>query len=544
MKVDPDEIIKRLEDLDSERYQWVDLWQDVVDYMLPNRSPVIGTITPGEDRSVEMYDSTAYKSLLRLAANLNDMLTNQSSQWFQLGIDDPDLEDDPLVQEWLMETTDVIRNELDRSNFYDQIHELYLDLGSFGTGIMYIEPSDSDDSNLNFKTCHIREVYVAEDKYGRIDTLFRVFNYTVRQCVQRWGIDKVSECVRKKYNDKPDEFVEIIHVVFPREERNPKKKDNKNMPFASVWMEKENKHILNESGYETRAYLVPRWMKSSGESYGRSPAISVLADIKTLNAMMETTIIAAQMTAEPPLMVPDDGFLNLNIGPRGISYYRAGTNDMIRPLEIGSRLQINFEMMQEKRDSIADAFFATQLQMIDKTEMTAEEVRARMQENMRVIGPTIGRLQNELLRDLIFRVVNILNNAKKEDGTPVLPIPPEEVQGKEYKLKYVSPLAKAKRYNELQAINGSVNMAANWAQLKPEVLDNVDIDTAYRKASDIMGTPVDVLNSAEEVQAIRQQRQQQQQAQMQMAMQNAQAEAAEKGSKAAKNMAEIEREVE
>lgn len=541
MKVNPDEILKRLDELSTERYQWEDLWQDVVDYMLPNRSPVIGMITPGEDRSIEMYDSTAYKALLRLAASLNDMLTNQSSQWFQLGIDDKDLEQDPMIQEWLRDTTEAIRNELDNSNFYDQVHELYLDLGSFGTGVMYIEPSDDDeDSHLVFKTCHIREIYVAENKYGRIDTIFRVFNYSARQCVQRWGLEAVSDKVAQKYNEKPDELFEIMHIVFPREERDPKKQDNKNMKYASIWMEKEAKHIINESGYDTMPYLVPRWMKSSGESYGRSPAVSVLADIKTLNAMVETTIIAGQMIAEPPLMVPDDGFMSLNVEPRGISYYRSGTNDFIKPLEIGTRLPITFEMVQEKRDSIADAFFATQLQMIDKTEMTAEEVRARMNENMRVIGPTIGRLQNELLQHLIFRIISILNNINI-DGEPILPEPPADVQGMNYKLKYVSPLAKAKRFNELQAIQGSVNMAGNWAQVRPEVMDNLNIDVAYRKAVDIMGAPLDILVPAEGVVAGRQQRAQQMAQAAQLEAAQGQAEAIEKGSKAVKNIAEVRR---
>jgi hypothetical protein len=162
LKVDPSSIKERLDDLAIERYQWESIWQDVVDYMLPNRSPVIGTITPGEDRSVEIYDSTAYNALLRLAANLNDMLTNQSSQWFMLGVDDEELAEDPTVQEWLMATTKAVRKYLDSSNFYDQVHELYMDLGSFGTGILYIEDSDDEGKYLNFKSCHIREIYIDE----------------------------------------------------------------------------------------------------------------------------------------------------------------------------------------------------------------------------------------------------------------------------------------------------------------------------------------------------------------------------------------------
>jgi len=542
LKVDPDAIKERKDQLAQDRTHWESLWQDTIDYMLPNRSPVIGTIIPGEDRSVVMYDSTAYTSLLRLAANLNDMLTNQSSQWFMLDIDDDDLAFDPIVQEWLMDTTKKVRKYLDSSNFYDQIHELYMDLGSFGTGIVYIEDSDDEGIYINFKACHIGEIYIDEDKYGKVDTVFRVFNYTVRQCYQRWG-KKVSEELQRKYKDKPTEYVEIIHAVFPRDERDPKSRDNKNMKFASVWMESDQKHILDEGGYETFPYLVPRWMKSSGEKFGRSPALAVLADIKTLNAMMETVIIAGQMIAEPPLQVPDDGFTSFNVGPRGISYYRSGTNDFIRPLEIGSRLPITFEMMEEKRGSIQNAFFTNQLQVIDKTEMTAEEVRARMQENMRVIGPTIGRLQNELLSDLIFRVINILNLSKDNNGAPILPPAPPEIQGREYALKYVSPLAKAKRRNELEAINGAVATATNWDANDPNgirVTDNLDKDVAYRRVVDIMGAPPDVLRQAEDVQNGRQAQADAAAEERQLAGAQGVAEVDEKRSKATLNRAEAD----
>ncbi|RLC82955.1 MAG: hypothetical protein DRJ03_18220 [Chloroflexi bacterium] len=536
LKVDPVSIKERLDQLATERYQWESIWQDVIDYMLPNRSPVRGTITPGEDRSVLMYDSTAYKSLLRLSANLNDMLTNQSSQWFQLGIDDKTLSNDPSVQSWLMETTEQIRKYLDGSNFYDQIHELYMDLGSFGTAIMYVEDSNDSGKYLNFKTCHIREIYLDENKYGAVDTVFREFIYTARQCYQRWG-DKISDVTMDKYENDPTFETTIIHACFPRDERDPKSKDNLNMEFASVWMEKDNMHILDEGGYETFPYLVPRWMKSSGERFGRSPALASLADIKTLNAMMETTLIAGQMAAEPPLQVPDDAFMSLNVAPGGISYYRAGTNDYIRPLETGKRLPLTFDMAQEKRDSIADAFFATQLQVIDKSEMTAQEVRARMSENMRVIGPTVGRLQNELLSVLIFRVLNILNYSVDENGQPVLPIPPESVQGKEYSLKYVSPLAKAKRHNELQAINSAVGTAFQWAQAgKPEVLDNLNIDVAYRRNVDISGAPVDILVDEKKVQANRKARAEQMAQAQQLQQSQGQAEVAETASKAGKNL--------
>ena len=66
--------------------------------------------------------------------------------------------------------------------------------------------------------------------------MFRVFSYSARQAYQRWG-DKISEELMGKYEDDPTYLTEIVHCCFPRAERDPKKKDNKNMKFASVWLE-------------------------------------------------------------------------------------------------------------------------------------------------------------------------------------------------------------------------------------------------------------------------------------------------------------------
>jgi hypothetical protein len=513
--------------------------------MLPNRAPVIGDIIAGEDRSIDIYDNTPTKSLLRLAASLNSMLTNQSLDWFGLQVDDLDMAEDDEVNVWLDKTTRTIRKELDNSNFYTQVHELYMDIGSIGTSCMYIEGTQEETVKLNFSARHIREIFIAENYQGKVDVVFREFTMTARQCVQRWGEDEdasLSDGLMADFDKDPEKQIVILHAVFPRKDRDKYSKSNKDMPFASVWMEKEEKHIIAEGGFSTFPYVVPRWLKSTGETYGRSPALSVLGDIKTLNAMYDTILTAGQMIAEPPLMVPDDGFMNINVGPRGISYYRAGTNDIIRPLEIGANLPINFNMLQDKRDSIADAFFSTQLQIIDKAEMTAEEVRARQQENMRVLGPTVGRLQTELFTDLIFRVVDILGwKTSEDDNANVLPMPPESIQGKNITVRYLSPLARTQREDDLLAINAITNQALAWSEKVPPIMDNVDFDFAIREMSEIRGAPVGLLVPVDDRDKLRKQRAQAQQAAMKQAQAQQQMEMAEQASKVGKNTANAER---
>ena len=237
----------------------------------------------------------------------------------------------------------------------------------------------------------------------------------------------------------------------------------------------------------------------------------MLGDIKSLNTMTKTMLRTGEKVADPPLMVPDDGFFNIDVEPGGISYYRSGTQDVIRPLDVGNRIPITFQMIQEKRDQVADAFFTTQLQIIDKSRMTAEEVRARMHENMRILGPTIGRLQDEFLDILITRVLDILRVSFNRQGEPILPPPPESVAKvlgqNDLKVRYISPMSKAQRSTDIQSINYYVSTLAMWAQAGfPQVLDNLDIDDAARLIADFGGVPNEVLRDERGVAQIRNQR--------------------------------------
>jgi len=429
------EHIQIADELSGDRATWETLWQDIIDFILPNRQPVLYDEYPGEDRSIEKYDSTANHALFDLAASINSLLTNQSSDWLTLELEDDELNEIEEVKDWIGKTVKVIRQSLDNSNFYSEVHEFYMDLGSFGTGTLYIEPSTDPEKDLNFSARHIREIFVAENAEGMIDTVYRKFKYTVRQCYQKWGDDN-SDAVRKMYADKKyNEEVHLLHCVVPREEYDKKLKDTKNMRYASIWIDTDSNHKIKESGFMTFPYAVTRWLKSSGEVYGRSPAIASLADIKTLNSMMYTMLLAAEKLADPPYTFSDEG-VDITLDPGVGVPIDPESNGSIQPIIIGNNLPINFDMVKMYRESIKDAFFINSLHLVDNKNMTAEEVRQRSLENARTIGPTFGRLTSEFANRLIDRVFVILAEAGKLDPAP------EVIQGKGIKLRYVSPLAK------------------------------------------------------------------------------------------------------
>jgi hypothetical protein len=373
---------------------------------------------------------------------------------------------------------------------------------------MFIE--DDEEDVVRFSTRHIGEVYISENNKGKVDTVFRKFKLTARACIQQFGEKNVSKTTRGTAMKDPYEEVTILHVVYPRENYDPRKKDNKNMPFASCYIEPDNKHEISQSGFNEFPYVVPRYLKASFEIYGRSPAMTALPDVKMLNEMSKTTIKAAQKQVDPPLLVPDDGFiLPVRTVPGGLNFYRAGTRDRIEPLNIGANNPLGLNMEEQRRGAIRDAFYVNQLMMQSGPQMTATEVVQRNEEKMRLLGPVLGRLQSELLRPLIDRTFAIL--LRKKLFKPA----PDFLSGQDIQIEYVSPLAKAQRSSELQSIMRAIEIFGSLANVAP-VFDHINIDNLVMHLADIVGVPAKVLNSKAEVNAIRQNKQQQQDQAMQM----------------------------
>jgi hypothetical protein len=500
-------LISRFDRLSGRRQNWETHWQEVADYMLPRKADITKRRSRGDKRMEKIFDSSPLQALELLASSLHGMLTNPSTPWFTLRFKQLEEMNDDEAKLWLEEATEVMYKAFNRSNFQQEIFELYHDLITFGTAAMFIE--EDDDDLLKFSTRHIDEIYIAENQKGKIDTIFRRFNMTARALVQKFGTN-VSKDVSSISVKNPYEEISIIHAVYPRNDFNPNKKDKKNMPFESVYFEYKGGNELSVAGFKEFPFVVPRYLKASNEVYGRSPAMTALPDVKMLNEMSKTTIKAAQKQVDPPLLVPDDGFLlPVRTVPGGLNFYRSGTRDRIEPLNIGANNPLGLNMEEQRRNAIRAVFYVNQLMMQDGPQMTATEVIQRNEEKMRLLGPVLGRLQSELLQPLIDRVFNIL--LRNNQFAP----PPESLSGVNIDIEYVSPLAKAQKSTELQSIIRAVEILGSLANVAP-VFDYVNFDNLVKHVADIVGMPQKLLKSQGEVQEIRNEQAQQQQEQMQM----------------------------
>jgi len=504
-------LLKRLDKLAVQRSTWEHHWQEVAEYVVPRKADVTKQRSSGDKRMEQIYDGTAIHAAEMLSASLHGMLTNPSMQWFDLAYLDEDLNTDDEAKEYLEAVTEIMQREFQRSNFAEQIHELYSDLVTFGTGVMMIDAAP-EAQGVRFGTRHISECYLSEDQFGRVDTVFRKFKMPVRSVAMMFGAENLGEKMQRKLERDPYEEVTLVHIVMPRTERDVQRIDANNKPFASIYIDPGEKIIIREGGYDEFPYVCPRWLKSSFEqNYGRSPAMTSLPDAKMINAMSRVTIMAAQKQVDPPLMVPDDGFmLPIRTTPGGLNFYRGGTRDRIEPLQIGANNPLGLNLEEQRRTAIRAAFYVDQLVLGQGPQMTATEVVQRTEEKMRLLGPVLGRLQAELLQPMIERVFAVLNRQNK------LPAAPEFLNDRDLDIEYVSPLAKAQRQSDVQGIMRLFELLSPLAGIDPGVFDHLDTDGLVRYMLHTLSIPARVTKGEGEIMRERSQRQEQAAMQQQM----------------------------
>ena len=502
------QILDKFETLKSQRSNWEDHWQDIADYFLPRKSSITIKRTKGDKRHDQIFDGTATHSLELLSASLNGMLTNTISPWFLLKFRNEFINQDDEAKEWLESCAKIMQQVFQRSNFQQEIFELYHELLAFGTSAMFIADDVKDD--LRFKTIHISEIFITEDEKGFVDSLLRRFHLQNKNIPAMYPDAELPNSLKSKVINAPYEASIILHSIH-KSDKPMGYQNKKNMDYISCHIHQETGAILRESGFMEFPYVVPRYLKSSSnEIYGRSPAMNDLPDVKMLNTMSKTTIKAAQKQIDPPLMVPDDGFiLPVRTVPGGLNFYRAGTRERIEPLNIGSNNPLGIQMEEQRRKAIRENFFVDQLMTVQGQNMTATEVLQRTEEKMRLLGPVLGRLQSELLQPLITRSFNLLLKNNK------FPQAPDIIGEQDIEIEYVSPLAKAQKTQELSSIMRGIEIFGSLQNVAP-VFDYLDTDGLVAHIKDVLGLPAKVMRSAAEVQEIKQQKQQEQMQQIEL----------------------------
>ena len=521
MPANVDRILERHEDMKTARVNWDSHYDEVADLVRPEIS-FNSERTPGEKRRFQIYDDTAVNAHAELAANLDATLTNSQIRWLELVPADPtvDLEDDE-TQRWLYAATSIMLRHFENSEsgFATAIHEVFLDLGSWGTAAMTVKEKPTGP---RFSARPLSECFIDGDDDGDIDAVHRCYREKDRDIEEDSGAlpPKLAAMARKE----PKKRFRVLHAIYRRYDNDPTKVDAGNKPWASCYLCEDTKELLREGGFDYLPVLTPRWEIAAGELYGRSPAMRALPAIKAINAMAKMSLEATELTIRPPLMVPANGIEgNISTRPGSLIYMKSGTREFPQPLNHGARPDFAANEIERRGKAIREAFYVDRLRLPEQDRMTATEIVARQRQGLLVFSPILGRMYAELLNPIIQITYSALTKAGR------IPAPPASLAGKALAVVYMSPLASSRGSAQLDAVMQTINAILPLGQIDPSAFDAIDFDRTVRLVARASSLDPTALKKVKEVKAMRDQRQQAMQMQ-------AGAEIAATGAKAMKDI--------
>lgn len=517
-------IVTRHEQLKVERSPWYAHWADLAEHLKPRSGRFSRSDRNRSSRANynSILDSTGTRAVRTLASGMQAGASNPGRPWFKLTTQDPELAKFHTVRAWLDLVVERMQRVFARANTYRSLHQNYEQLAIYGTAVNILLP---DERNVIHHYPVITGEYALQrDHRGDIVALYREFEQSVGATVRQYGIENVSHSTRNSYLDGHLEGpVAILQAIEPRDDRFPgsgKRDDDspvpRHMPWSSIHIELSNTdrdRFLRESGYPDFPVLAPRWTVEGQDTYGISPGMEALGDVRQLQHEQLRKGQAIDYKVRPPLQIPTefkdrDG----SMFPGGINYIDPGTTlpyTQVTPHGgIRSAFEVHLDLgdlredIMDVRERINSTFYADLFLMLvnnDKT-MTATEVAERHEEKLLGLGPVLERLHNELLQPLIEQTFVIMNQRG------LLPPPPPELQGQQIDVEFVSILAQAQRAIGSNSIDRFLGSVLQLAQTKPDVLDKVNFDEAVSHYGQLLGVPTDLLVDEQEVTVLREAR--------------------------------------
>lgn len=489
----------------TERSSWFDHWREISELQQPRLGRFfVSDTNKGQKRHQAIVDNTALFASRTLAAGMMSGMTSPARPWFRLGLPDKRLMESAPVKSWLYQVTNIMRAVFSHSNTYRALHQMYEELGLFGTAASIV--LQDFDNVIHHYPLTVGEYAIGVDHRGQVNSVCREFQMTVGQLVGQFGRDACSSSVQNAFDrNEVDRYVPVIHLIEPREGRDTTKADARNMRFRSVYIEQagtEDK-VLDESGFRRFRALVPRWSVTGNDTYGGSPGMEALGDVKALQHQQRRKAQGIDYQTNPPIQVPTQyRDATRSRLPGGVMFVdQSGPGGGVRTaFEVQLNLQHLLEDIQDTRERIKTAYYADLFMMLandTRSGITATEVAERHEEKLLMLGPVLERLQNELLQPLI----DITFETCADAG--ILPPPPKELQGLDLAVEFISTLAQAQRVISAQGTDRLLGSVASLAQMKPEVVDKIDFDQVIDDYADMYGTNPEIVLTDDVVAEIR-----------------------------------------
>jgi len=500
-------LLKRYEKAKAVRKNWVDLFEECYEYALPQRESFYNEVA-GQRRDDKIFDETAVVGTQEFASRLQSGIVPNFARWADLmaGSEVP-IEQRENINAQLEDVTEYVFEVLQNSNFAQEVHESFLDL-AVGTGVLLAEEGDAINP-IRFSAIPLPHVTLDVGSDDSIDHIFRERHIRGSEITVAYPRATIPSKMAEEVKRNPDDKRKILEVVY----RDYSKLNVMAHHYCVIDMKTKEK-VLQEryEGVGSCPIIAYRWSKASGEIYGRGPLINALSAIKTTNLTVELILENAQMAISGIYQMEDDGIINpdsISLVPGTVIPKSAGSAGL-QPINAAGRFDVADLVLGDMRNNIKRALYNDMLGDPNRTPASATEIAERMADLSRRIGAAFGRLQAELVQPVLQRVIYIL----KRQGRIEVPT----VNGREIKIRSVSPLAQAQAQQDVLSVDRFLELVGG--RFGPQILNLlIDSQEVSIYLARKFGVPDNLIRSPEQRAMLTEMAQQMAQMQMQQQQQ-------------------------
>src|SRR6056300_1172396 len=441
------------------RENWVPLFEECYEYALPQRESFYYE-EAGQRRDEKIFDETAVVGVQEFASRLQSGLVPNFARWADLvsGSEVPKEQRDSIDNE-LDEVTEYVFEIIQNSNFAQEVHESFMDV-AVGTGVLVCEEGDAINP-IRFSAIPLPHVILDTGPDDRIDHVFRERkNIRYDQLTIMYPKGMFNEQLMGLMANQGDQTTTVLEVVC----RDYSQKNQEAYLHYAICMTTKSVIMKRDmKGIGSNPFICFRWSKCAGEVYGRGPLFNALSDIKTVNLTVEMILENAQMAISGIYQMEDDGVINvdtINLVP-GTIIPKAMGSAGLQPIQAAGRFDVAQLQIDRAQNAIKKHLYSEMLGDPNRTPASATEVAERMADLSRRIGSAFGRLQIELVQPVLQRVIYLLT----KQGRIEIPT----VNGRQVKIKSVSPLAQAQSNQDIVSLDRFLEMVAG--RFGPEVIN-------------------------------------------------------------------------
>lgn len=397
--------------------------------------PVVRKVYPELIDTAELREEDAHSrqrkicthartDIMKLAAAHMSYIFPMGDKWFKLESwrAKPDNATKDDVDDWFNRATGVVRREIERSDFYAEMHSACIDSCATGTALLHVDIDDNNDL-LDFTHVPAGTFGIARDKSRNLRSVVRKFMMTPAQLHEEFGYDAMTQEMRQAYDKEETRYsaqssFEIWHLATPSEDFLGENDESILHPYISVYIAPKGDKVLRVDDLEEMPYVCIRFLRYGNSAYGVSPLIGVEDTINDLMSAAESQKLLGQRAAIPSVLVPYDmdGEVDLRAGGKTLLPMQYINSQVPREWAPAGNYTVGLDNIERLKKELDDALYVTPLEIISQQDryMTATEVNSREAERAMTFIPVFIQVQVDV-KHLLNRVFALLIRASKID---------------------------------------------------------------------------------------------------------------------------------